>query len=519
MNPKTKVGRTGAAVRGISTVLRGMALAALLGLAGTVAANNISVTNFALKNTDIGAGTTDVQFDLRWENSWRASWDEVGVAGSITNWDAAWVFIKFRVLGGAVTNWRHAWLSPDGHSVPAGAAYSLGTNGGATNVGAFIYRSGEGHGDINLSRVSLRWNYGTNGVTKNDPLDICVHAIEMVYIPQGSFWVGTGGSVVWVGPDWCSFTDGARISDATIPFRITNEAALTIAQSAGNLWAKDYSGHPGISGGTLAAAFPKGYGAFYCMKYEITQGQYTDFLNTLTGTQASNHFSATSTGYRYTIGTNAAGIFTNAAPDRACNFIYWTNAVAYADWAGLRPMTELEFEKACRGPKPPVPNEYAWGNTMASNTTNFVGADGSGIEMAMPSTANALYSDGLGIAGPVRVGLFATSNSLRSASGASYFGVLDMSGNVYEQVVAVPTPVIPDGSSFTGLPGDGSLDTNGYANVIGWPTLNGSLGRGGSYNYSIDRMTVSDRFYASNQNHWHDNNLTSCGWRGVRQAP
>jgi hypothetical protein len=36
---------------------------------------------------------------------------------------------------------------------------------------------------------------------------------------------------------------------------------------------------------------------------------------------------------------------------------------AFADWSGLRPMSELEYEKACRGYNTPaVPNEYAWGN-------------------------------------------------------------------------------------------------------------------------------------------------------------
>ena len=35
--------------------------------------------------------------------------------------------------------------------------------------------------------------------------------------------------------------------------------------------------------------------------------------------------------------------------------------VAFADWAGLRSMTELEYEKACRGPLEPVAGEYAFG--------------------------------------------------------------------------------------------------------------------------------------------------------------
>jgi hypothetical protein len=35
-------------------------------------------------------------------------------------------------------------------------------------------------------------------------------------------------------------------------------------------------------------------------------------------------------------------------------------------------MTELEYEKACRGPLMPVANEYAWGTTTISATTAIV---------------------------------------------------------------------------------------------------------------------------------------------------
>jgi len=42
----------------------------------------------------------------------------------------------------------------------------------------------------------------------------------------------------------------------------------------------------------------------------------------------------------------------------------WADGVALAAWAGLRPMTELELEKAVRGPREPVPDETGpsyWG--------------------------------------------------------------------------------------------------------------------------------------------------------------
>ena len=51
-------------------------------------------------------------------------------------------------------------------------------------------------------------------------------------------------------------------------------------------------------------------------------------------------------------------------------------------------MDELEFEKACRGPLYPVPNEYPWGDTLLTAMTGFVGLDGSGTETAKPTNAN-----------------------------------------------------------------------------------------------------------------------------------
>lgn len=39
----------------------------------------------------------------------------------------------------------------------------------------------------------------------------------------------------------------------------------------------------GNSYGNLPAEYPKGTAAFYCMKRHVTQGEYTDYLNTLKG--------------------------------------------------------------------------------------------------------------------------------------------------------------------------------------------------------------------------------------------
>ena len=53
--------------------------------------------------------------------------------------------------------------------------------------------------------------------------------------------------------------------------------------------------------------------------------------------------------------------------------------------------------------------------------------------------------------GPVRVGIFATSNSTREASGAGYYGNQNLSGNLAEMVISVARP---EGRAFTDVYGD-----------------------------------------------------------------
>ncbi|MEI7726951.1 MAG: SUMF1/EgtB/PvdO family nonheme iron enzyme, partial [Bacteroidota bacterium] len=375
------------------------ALLIILALAGTLSANNISISNLVLTGKNTGSHYTMVQFDISWENSWRTSTNE-------SNWDAAWIFVKFRVAGGT---WQHSWLNDDGHTAPAGSTISPGflTPGAAFNsttnpgLGVFIYRSAIGAGTFTKTGVQLRWNYGANSLGDGDIVEVKVFAIEMVYVPQGAFAVGSGGT------ESGSFTNGSWTSGATIPLSISSESALTIAHTAGNLWGTSVSGDNTIGGaGTLPAVFPKGYGAFYCMKYEMSQQQYVDFLNTLTSTQATNRYSSGSTGYRYGISVSG-GVYSTSNPYVACNFLSWMDGAAYTDWAGLRPMTELEFEKACRGTATPVAGENAWGNTTATAAINITNG-GANNETTNTSGANAVFYNLVNaLQGPMRTCVFA----------------------------------------------------------------------------------------------------------------
>ncbi len=538
----------------------------LLLTAAGVKANNISISKVTLLDRDKSAGVnnsanfTMIQFDLSWENSWRKS-------NLQANWDAAWVFVKYRRYGGT---WQHAWLNNTGHVAATGSTIDIGLTDPASSfdpstnpgLGAFVYRSKPGSGTNNFRNVKLRWNYGAQSVPDTASVEIKVFAIEMVYVPQGSFYVGSGST------ETGSFTDGSWSSGATIPFQITSEAALGIDNAAGKLWGTSTAGNSSIGNSaadpeaTLSASYPKGYAAIYCMKYEITQGQYRDFLNALTYDQQTSRTAAapnSAPGTAALSNTNRNGLdiqisgnATSLTPavyacnldgdgsyDEAedgiwiaCNFLCWMDGCAYLDWSGLRPMTELEFEKVCRGNQTPVAAENAWGNSSATSVTS-ISNDGFINETFSNTGANANYDNTL--SGPMRVGAFANANSTRTLSGATYYGIMEMSSNLPEHVVSLGNAA---GRSFTGIHGDGNLFTDGSSNVDFWPGINGNSTtsaanaafggttgvtqaagsgyRGGGFASDITRLRISQRNGAG---------LTSIsrgspdGMRGVRSAP
>ena len=497
---------------------------ALLLFAGSVAANNINVSNIRVtgQNTTAGennpANYTLVQFDLSWENSWRTS-------SAPNNWDAAWVFVKYRVGSG---DWQHAWLNNTGHSSGTGTSATIdaglltpGTAFHATTnpaLGVFIYRSADGTGNFSITGAQLRWNYGANGVADNATVDVKVFAIEMVYVPAGNFYVGSGGtetSAFYMYPT------------TTNPYQITGEGAITVGTTNGNLYyPSDVYGYGGDQSGPIPANFPKGYAAFYCQKYEISQQQYVDFLNTLTSAQASTRYPNATTN-RHAI-TVSGGVYSTTNPYVACNFLSWMDGAAYSDWAGLRPMTELEFEKACRGLETPVANEYAWGTATVAGDEYTLGnpsANNEGIASNYStSTGNASYdiTDG-SIDGPLRVGIFAANadNQGRITAGASYYGIMELSGNLWERAVTVGNAT---GRDFTGLHGNGALSTNGHANETAWPGLTsgevtgatGSGFRGGYWSGNATSLRVSDRLYAP---YTGTVRFYDYGFRAVRVAP
>jgi len=478
-----------------------LAALALLLFAGSISANNITVSNTKLTGQNTTDGYTLVQFDLSWENSWRTS-------SAPNNWDAAWVFVKYRITAanGGDNLWKHATLNSTGHSGGSGTGTTI--TPAPDGTGAFIYRSADGSGTFSLTGAQLRWNYGANNVADNATLDIKVFTVEMVYVPQGDFYVGSGGS------EYDAFY---KYPTTTNAFQVTSENAINLGTTTDYLY-YPYSYSGGDRNGPIPATFPKGYASFYCQKYEITQQQYVDFLNTLTSTQASNRYSSGNTGYRYGI-TASGGVYSTANPYLACNYLSWMDGAAYSDWAGLRPMTELEYEKACRGTAAPVANEYAWGNTTATAADNITNP-GASNETTSTTGANAAYSGTTNVQGPMRVGVFAKAGTTRQQSGASYYGIMELSGNLCEQPVTVGNAT---GRAFTGVHGNGILSANGHANETAWPGLTGNPGevtdatgsgfRGGSWGGGYQQFQTSTRNLAAYRDPFRrgDN-----GFRGVR---
>lgn len=209
--------------------------------------------------------------------------------------------------------------------------------------------------------------------------------------------------------------------------------------------------------------------------------------------------------------------------DIACNFLSWGDLAAYLDWSGLRPMTELEFEKACRGTIPPVPNEYPWGTTgiaASAYTLANGGATNEGIATNYSTTlGNASYATTAGtIDGPSRVGIFAAngSNSGRVTAGASYYGIMELGGNVWERPVTIS---YLEGRAYTGSHGNGGLDADGNPDATSWPAAASGQGagfRGGRATSIGLELRVSMRNAAQDAS---GSRGASFGGRGVRQAP
>lgn len=443
-------------------------LAAAFALPFFTMANNIRVVLNSFNPT-----TKQLKISLAWDNSWHD--------GSGQFRDAAWLFIKYK----DITNneWQHAILAnpstanniltdtlsgsgvkfdvlgrnPSVAPGPVGSrGYMIRRQKGATTT---VQNNPQFAGVYNVGMPLTATLVLPAGVVLANP-EFRVYALEMVNVPAGSFYAGDGTSASMV-----------KTSDSNnSPFLLTSETAAITPYINGNPVA--------IPAGTSTApTYPRGVNEFFIMKYELSLDGYHEYLNTLTRTQQNSQLATSPTevsgsfdyGFStatYTSQTNPAvfscdanhnGIF-NEANDGKTNGVlisYVRAVLGYLDWAAIRPMTGFEFEKACRGPLYPVPNENAWGSAVY-NVANL------DIDRYGPNETNSLVVDGPGFNGSIRNGAFAKANgSTRLNSGGSYYGVMELSSGGY----CLSTGFSEFGwTSFTGTNGDGIVNAS-YAGM------------------------------------------------------
>lgn len=460
------------------------------------------------------ADTAIVEFNLTWENSWRDDF----------NWDATWIFLKYRKMG-ETEEWNPVYMEKNGHEIIPAAGESgnytfMCGELGPYVTGVYLMRKEKGVGHVDV-KLRLKWPLQANPVQpltkedfgeKMDRIFVAAYAVEMVYIPMGAYYLGDNSSTnsfVKYG------TDPSFIMDGENPVNLGTELKANDGQS----W-----------GGMLSASYPKGYRGFYCMKYEVSQEQYVEFLNALTLQQQKTHVTnnrfenmkrgdyvfgdlkradnrngiaflrsrAASAPVVFGCNLNPNNDFFSADDGQtiACNFLSPVDMVAYCDWAGLRPMSEMEYEKICRQPalQKPVAGAYAWGS---SELTSASGLQDGGTDSERLAGGNVNGGSATNLGGPVRCGAFAGNAGMQKEAGATYWGVMEMSGNLWEMCYnanAAGRNLVADHIDYSH--GDGYLTLEGMTDVSAdyWPDLKTAFAvRGGSFLATAGLLRISDR--------------------------
>ncbi len=446
-------------------------------------ANNLQITNVT-KVSD-----NELSFNVSWDNSWNIS----------SFHDAAWIFVKYK---NSLGQWQHVDIS--------GSSNDFNVEVQSDTKGIMIYRNTNGKGS-----VSGTVNVVFNGQNLGPFPDFKVFGIEMVYINQGPFYLGDG------------ISDGRfyQGDDDTKAYYVQNSGAMSVGTTGADINSGNFfNGFTSVS-----ADYPNGYDAFYVMKYEITQEQYVEFLNTLTPAQkqtrtetdltnisASNRFVMSNTGsphtkYRNGIACDANATLANVnfycdlnnngianeiddGQNVACSQLSANDNLAYLDWAALRPITDMEFEKAARGPLYPVPGELANGSATVNNNLGAMSNAGMPNETVANIGANNLMITGSNQLYIMRVGILSNaSTSTRLQTGASYYGVLNLSDNLLDSVLFVEAK--DNNTFFTGNLGDGNLDISGNYNAWDFTDTNNNVKVFKDKGYWFRKMEVSMLFY------------------------
>jgi hypothetical protein len=385
-------------------------------------ANNMLVQNVTTTGNNATNKTIQVQFDLSWDNSWRDA----------INWDAAWIFMKYKDANGA---WQHVQLNTTGFANGSGTVNTVQVT--FDRVGAWVYRSAAGSGTFNSTSMQLQWNYGLNGLNDVTGLEVRVFAVEMVYVPQGEFNISKTFSIDG-SQTFRSFSAPGN-NFPVINNRLTPELTYNDGYTVSTIRVKGDAGIDINNDGLIDKPnYPIGYRAFYNFKYELTEQQFADFLNTLTTSQISN------VGLSGSNITLSNGQYFTSSPNRACGNATVSQFLSYGDWCGLRPMSFFEFNKSSYGSNQPVLIDYI--QSLCGPVSYYSASTGSSTN----------FGD------LMVVGYYSSGNSTQSTSGASCYGIFELSGNAHE-------PISKLGNfDFLADNGDGVLGSDGLSNQSNW---------------------------------------------------
>ncbi len=420
--------------------------------------------NATISNPQYNNQTRTLAFDIGWNNGFRvnADWSD-------------YIHLVIKVKNSNETSWNPA---------PAFSASAINLQTPSSSAGGFtsvLHSAGFSSG-TDGGRMIIQFTAGTfiNPSFK-------IMAIEMIYADHENlgytYHFGDGSTRN-------RLHDG---SDENLPF----------------VWAPPYPDIiVGNQSGQLAANFnsplPFAMSNIHksMMKYEITQGMYMDFLNCLSRPQqdtrtetdlsigisevtnvfvmSNNSYPDQDNGVRCAETIPAAGRITffcdgnnngigNEADDgldRACNFIGAEDAKAILDWLHLMPMSKIEYELWARGGGNVVPGEYAWGST----SYHVIDPQGWNNEGTSQAYHNDIGTTGAHVStnfSAKRVGAFAGATTTREQSGASFFGIMDLSGSLLETVY---NPLSSNGNAQPDPQelGDGIIGIHGSHNQPSW---------------------------------------------------
>ena len=195
--------------------------------------------------------------------------------------------------------------------------------------------------------------------------------------------------------------------------------------------------------------------AYYIGKYEVTNAEYYAFWVS----DASRRHTPENFAHLPDIGEWPARA--KQFPNHPVVGVSWHDAKAYAEWRGMRLPTEAEWEKAARGY---TDRTWPWGNAMEPYANTSAVDDGYDNQLAP-------------------VGSF--------PRGKSYYGALDMAGNVWEWTADWYSDVY----YWRSLQANNNASRSAKRNPPGPDVGSWRVIRGGSYIDALPRCSTTFRFY------------------------